>query len=745
MSLFTKTVVSIAFGGLCLFTTARAQQGPAGHDHAEAADQTQAEHQRPSWDPELIDEFAALPVQEGGRIKPLYTEAIWLLRRLNGKASVVTPPLPGQDKGERLGPVEWFLDTLFFPDHAIDYEVFRIEDDQVVVALGLSFRNKEGFKTKNRFDRYSFRELQPGFDKLIELAQSAQQKEQKHRSQLETNILALYSGLNEFTNLLNHLNFARNEIPIEPALRPVFDGKSSIHVTDALFKARELRQFARQMQDPSGLSAEEQAARRTAYSSFSQAIREAVTQADHHPVLLPPSLDHDKSPAWMTPRDLVLAVVFEEGDFAGQDLNTQARLLATLAGMAREAHDSVAFAKDARVLIPGLTNLALRRGEARKAGAEVWLYEMEFFWNAIYAFFAGFLMLALAWIFPKGIDIRTSFGLVGLIVFGGGYAGMMLGVQPHMLITILFFVPGLFFLLRRSFPIRAQMVRGALGFALLGTALMITGIAVRGYVRGRPPISTLYETFPFITSICVLASLVIEWVQRRGLGLAVALLLGFVGLMLGNSYADMKAEDTMPQLVAVLDTNFWLATHVTTINIGYAAGMLAGIIAHIFILGKLFGFKRNDRAFYKVIVRMVYGVLAFALIFSVVGTILGGIWANDSWGRFWGWDPKENGALMICLVEAAILHGRMGGFLRDFGICIGAVFGSIVVAFSWFHVNLLGIGLHSYGFDADLKNNLFIFYGIEGVVILAGIVALLMDRARKNAIADAAHRSSGTA
>ena len=95
---------------------------------------------------------------------------------------------------------------------------------------------------------------------------------------------------------------------------------------------------------------------------------------------------------------------------------------------------------------------------------------------------------------------------------------------------------------------------------------------------------------------------------------------------------------------------------------------------------------------------MVYGVVCFATVFSFVGTVLGGIWADQSWGRFWGWDPKENGALIIVLWNALILHARWGGMVKQRGLMALAIFGNIVTAWSWFGVNMLGVGLHSYGF-----------------------------------------------
>ena len=147
---------------------------------------------------------------------------------------------------------------------------------------------------------------------------------------------------------------------------------------------------------------------------------------------------------------------------------------------------------------------------------------------------------------------------------------------------------------------------------------------------------------------------------------------------------------------------------------GYAGGLLASAIAHIWILGKLFGFRKKDKAFYKSIIRMVYGVICFSLLFAIFGTIMGGVWANDSWGRFWGWDPKENGALLICIWFLMVLHGRMGGYLRDRGIAICAVVGGVVVSASWWGVNLLGVGLHSYGFTSGVLMTLLTFWAIEG-------------------------------
>ena len=130
----------------------------------------------------------------------------------------------------------------------------------------------------------------------------------------------------------------------------------------------------------------------------------------------------------------------------------------------------------------------------------------------------------------------------------------------------------------------------------------------------------------------------------------------------------------------------------------------------------------------KALSKMVYGIVCFAALFSFIGTVLGGIWADQSWGRFWGWDPKENGALLIVLWNAIILHARWGGLARDRGIMNLAVFGNIVTSFSWFGVNMLGIGLHSYGFMDEAFNWLMIFMGSQLLVMAAGLLPLRLWR-----------------
>lgn len=221
------------------------------------------------------------------------------------------------------------------------------------------------------------------------------------------------------------------------------------------------------------------------------------------------------------------------------------------------------------------------------------------------------------------------------------------------------------------------------------------GLIFRMWLEGRPPVTNLYSSAIFIGWGSVGLGLILEKFWRNGIGLVVGSSLGFVTLIIAHNLA--LGGDTLQMLQAVLDTNFWLATHVVIVTLGYASTYVAGFLAIIYIVRGVFT-KGLDEATGKSLARMVYGIVCFGTLFSFVGTVLGGIWADQSWGRFWGWDPKENGALIIVLWNALILHARWGGLVRERGLMNLAIVGNIVTSWSWFGTNMLGIGLHSYGF-----------------------------------------------
>ena len=237
--------------------------------------------------------------------------------------------------------------------------------------------------------------------------------------------------------------------------------------------------------------------------------------------------------------------------------------------------------------------------------------------------------------------------------------------------------------------------RSAFYLLLLALAIHTFGLVSRMYLQERPPVTNLYSSAIFIGWGAVIVSLILERIFKDGIGAACAGAIGFVTLIIAHHLAG--SGDTLEMLQAVLDTNIWLATHVVAITTGYAAMFLAGMLAIIYVVRGVFT-RSLKKPTADSLARMTYGVVCFATLFSFVGTVLGGIWADQSWGRFWGWDPKENGAVLIVLWCAIILHARWGGFIRQRGLMIMAIFGNVVTSFSWFGVNMLGVGLHSYGF-----------------------------------------------
>lgn len=261
--------------------------------------------------------------------------------------------------------------------------------------------------------------------------------------------------------------------------------------------------------------------------------------------------------------------------------------------------------------------------------------------------------------------------------------------------------------------------RAAFRLIQLSFVLHTLALIARIYMSGRPPVTNLYGSAIFIGWGMVLAGLAFERLFKLGIGNVVGSIAGFSTLLI--AYILAAEGDTMEVLQAVLDTQFWLATHVTTITLGYSATFVAGLVGVAYILTGLFtrALSAELRAVYA---RMIYGTTCFAMFFSFVGTVLGGLWADDSWGRFWGWDPKENGALMIVLWNALLLHARWGGLVRERGLAAIAVFGNVVTAWSWFGVNELGKGLHSYGFTEGRALTLAVFILSQIVIMSAAFL-----------------------
>lgn len=273
------------------------------------------------------------------------------------------------------------------------------------------------------------------------------------------------------------------------------------------------------------------------------------------------------------------------------------------------------------------------------------------------------------------------------------------------------------------------------GVALLGWSRMLNRAALltivatffvhtfalwaRMEISGRPPVTNLYSSAVFIGWGGVLLGIAFEAIYRNGIGNVIASALG--AITLGIAYLLSGDGDTFKVLQAVLDTQFWLATHVVCITLGYSTTFIAGALGQFYVLTG-FSSRKLTPTMSRDLSRMIYGTVCFGIFFSFVGTVLGGLWADDSWGRFWGWDPKENGALLIVIWNALVLHARWDGMVKDRGLAVLAIVGNIITSWSWFGVNELGVGLHSYGFTSGVWSTLWIFWLSQVAVIAVGML-----------------------
>jgi len=258
-----------------------------------------------------------------------------------------------------------------------------------------------------------------------------------------------------------------------------------------------------------------------------------------------------------------------------------------------------------------------------------------------------------------------------------------------------------------------------LGFFAL--AVHTLALVLRIIVSEKPPVTNLYSSAVFIGWAGLILCLALDLYYRNGLGNFTGGLIG-MGTMLIARFLESNG-DTMPRVEAVLNTNFWLSSHVTCVTLGYMTTFVAGHIAAYYIVAGFFSKSlAGDRG--RTVYGMIYGVTCFATLLSFVGTVLGGFWADDSWGRFWGWDPKENGAVLVVIWNVINLHLRWAGLVKARGFAIVAVLGNVVTAWSWFGTNQLGIGLHAYGFDDKLATGCAVYWLSQFLIVGLALVPL---------------------
>ncbi len=250
----------------------------------------------------------------------------------------------------------------------------------------------------------------------------------------------------------------------------------------------------------------------------------------------------------------------------------------------------------------------------------------------------------------------------------------------------------------------------AMGLFVAGVAVQSYGFWLRMQIAGRPPVTNMYESVIWVGFGIAAIALTFELIYRAKYYLLAAAPLSVMCLILADSLPAVLDPSISP-LVPVLRDNFWLSIHVPTIALSYASFALALGIGHVALGSYLFSPQATSRI--QLLSQLNYRVLQVGVLLLTAGIILGGIWAHFSWGRFWGWDPKETWALIALLCYLVPLHGRLVGWIGNFGISVASVVAFNAVLMAWYGVNfVLGTGLHSYGFGTG-----------GSALILAGVIS----------------------
>ena len=643
-----------------------------------------------------LEAFGRLPVLVNGRIKPLDTVARTSLLVLQGRQRVGDPAIP---EPLAASPTEWLAALLFDPAKADKLPTFRIsssDSPELVALMGLTEEQLKvnypsaAMRTLAIFDflpstrsRFSFAQIEPKLDELDKQAHLAEPIEEQLRTPFQKQVIRL-----------------RDTVVLYQRL------KHSLQSPDSPDFFQELDLFQKAL--PSGIAAvrAQQSGQPHDEEAFKAMIR--LTQRydfmDRMGYLLaiPPAPTEANPTAWKNAGHALLET-FETGR-----VNPHVIVYAAL-GHAWRNHQPAEFNQIVKL---DREQLATRYGpQLKKSDIEARFNAAEPFYRSMVLYAVAFLLAVFSWLIWPDLLGRTAFGLVGLAW-------------------------------------------------LLATA----GIATRMWLEGRPPVTNLYSSALFVGWGAVALCLVLERTYRNAVGSVAAGMIGFITLLIAHHLS--LSGDTLEMMRAVLDTNLWLATHVVVVTMGYAATFLAGFLAVVYVVlgvctpllvrvpttrgavaigaatlspaamavGAIAA-KRSE-TYAKMIETMVYGIVCFATLCSLVGTVLGGIWADQSWGRFWGWDPKENGALIIVIWNAVILHARWGGLIKQRGLMCLAIFGNVVTSWSWFGVNMLGVGLHSYGFMDSAFRWLIAF--VTSQLLLIALANLPLEKWRSFRSAGAA-------
>ena len=267
--------------------------------------------------------------------------------------------------------------------------------------------------------------------------------------------------------------------------------------------------------------------------------------------------------------------------------------------------------------------------------------------------------------------------------------------------------------------VRHWLLRGGVALSAASLGFILYGLFLRVLISERAPVTNMYESVVWVAMGTVLFGLLFYAIYRNRLMLLSALPVSFLCLLLVRSL-PVAMPARLDPLVPVLRDNFWLTVHVLTITLSYAAFALALGFAHVILWRYI---RRPETAdTLRPLHDWLYRMMFVGLILLAAGTILGGVWANYSWGRFWGWDPKETWALIALLMYVVAIHGKMAGWWGDFGLAVAAIVNFSGIIMAWYGVNyVLGAGLHSYGFGVGGEEYILAYLALEAAYVAVAV------------------------
>ena len=729
-------------------------------------------------DPFDLDTFSRLPVLEGGRVKPLDSVARVYLRKISHQS------VYKDAKGDEQPAILWYLLTLGAKpsdenEPAWTHHIVKIESDQVLLDLKLPLR--EGW-------RYSINELRPHFETVQKKAMAARRKKAEKKPLEPFDVKML--DLEEKLALVIHVAQGKGHDTDENRFHlvpPQSEGESWVSLGDFKDNA-------------------ESATFQKYFSAVRATVRERFTDENARQLL-------GKAGVEATAEDLkrLRHKLFDVplAELRKEDPSSPGQLLSLLKSQLPESEWEH---------LQKQTEADLQTRLAANPVVAVWDQMIELRRQKKYAEFNTLVA-----------EYRDKYtGLVSendrkhadIEINYNRFAPFLRCIGLY---VIAFLLSIFGFALRAAEMPRVgeSLRRSAVGVLTLTFLVHLAGLFVRMDLMNYTLVfvTNLYSSAIFIGCGCVGLGLILEKIFPIGIGAIVASVLGVATTIVAHNLAT---EDTLEMMQAVLDTNFWLATHVTTVTLGYTATFVAGFLgaAYAFMLfcsvirdsfktpgqptadrllaygaaaagvviiplsvgwvlfdalakfeylhsgiGALlrFGMLAVGGVYFailliarastdgidshgkavstpiprlakpmaamglsanvsKILGQMIYGVVCFAMMLSFIGTVLGGIWADQSWGRFWGWDPKENGAVLIVLWNALILHARWCGLVKVRGMAILAILGNTITAWSWFGTNQLGIGLHAYGFDTRLADGCTNFWMSMSMIAGLGLI-----------------------